>query len=49
MVGASDGRTYRGEKKLGVSVFDFTLPQQNAKNPGSRFIGYAKIPGQEGS
>ena len=49
MVGASDGRTYRGEKKFGVSVFDFTLPQQNAKNPGSRFIGYAKIPGQEGS
>jgi cell wall-associated NlpC family hydrolase len=45
MVGASDGRTYRGEQKFGVSVFDFVLPKPNAKNPASRFIGYAKIPG----
>ena len=44
MVGASDGRTYRGDKKFGVSVFDFALPRPNAKNPSSRFIGYAKIP-----
>jgi cell wall-associated NlpC family hydrolase len=44
MVGASDGRTYRGEQKFGVSVFDFALPRANAKNPSSRFIGYAKIP-----
>ena len=44
MVGASDGRTYRGEQKFGVSVFDFVLPKPNAKNPASRFIGYAKIP-----
>jgi cell wall-associated NlpC family hydrolase len=45
MVGASDGRTYRGEQKFGVSVFDFVLPKPNSKNPASRFIGYAKIPG----
>jgi peptidoglycan DL-endopeptidase CwlO len=44
MVGASDGRTYRGEQKFGVSVFDFTIPKPTAKNPASRFIGYAKIP-----
>jgi cell wall-associated NlpC family hydrolase len=44
MVGASDGRTYRGEKKFGVSVFDFVLPKPKAENPASRFIGYAKIP-----
>ncbi len=44
MVGASDGRTYRGDKKFGVSVFDFVLPKPNGKNPASRFIGYAKIP-----
>ena len=44
MVGASDGRTYRGKKMFGVSVFDFTIPKPNGKNPASRFIGYAKIP-----
>jgi cell wall-associated NlpC family hydrolase len=44
MVGASDARTYCGEKKFGVSVFDFVLPKPNAENPASRFIGYAKIP-----
>src|SRR4029077_19296931 len=26
MVGASDGRTYNGERRFGVSVFDFRLP-----------------------
>lgn len=42
MVGASDGRSYRGKKCYGVSVFDFVLPA--AESP-SRFVGYAKIPG----
>lgn len=42
MVGSSDGRTYRGKKCFGVSVFDFRLPKAESK---SRFIGYAKIPG----
>jgi len=41
MVGASDGRTYRGKKCFGVSVFDFRLPAKESK---SRFIGYARIP-----
>ena len=42
MVGSSDGRTYRGKKCFGVSVFDFRLPKPGAKG---RFIGYARIPG----
>jgi len=42
MVGASDGRTYRGKKQFGVSVFDFRLPARESK---SRFVGYARIPG----
>ena len=44
MVGASDGRTFRGNKKFGVSVFDFVIPKPEGKNPMSRFIGYAEIP-----
>jgi peptidoglycan DL-endopeptidase CwlO len=45
MVGASDGRTYRGEQKFGVSVFDFVMPKsKNARDSDTRFIGYAKIP-----
>jgi peptidoglycan DL-endopeptidase CwlO len=44
MVGASDGRTFRGDKKFGVSVFDFVIPKSEGRNPMSRFIGYAEIP-----
>lgn len=42
MVGSSDGRSYRGKKCFGVSVFDFRLPKEGAKG---RFVGYARIPG----
>lgn len=46
MVGASDGRTYRGQKRNGVSVFDFAMPRTPiADEPRSTFIGYARIPG----
>jgi peptidoglycan DL-endopeptidase CwlO len=48
MVGASDGRTYEGEKQFGVSVFDFkTARAKGASTSGThpRFVGYAKIPG----
>ncbi len=45
MVGASDGRSYRGKKCFGVSVFDFRLPKPESK---SKFLGYAKIPGLAG-
>lgn len=42
MVGASDGRTLRGKKQFGVSVFEFRIPKAKSK---SRFVGYASIPG----
>jgi peptidoglycan DL-endopeptidase CwlO len=48
MVGASDGRTYDGKQRFGVSIFDFKL----SKPPGSNdaklspvFVGYGPIPG----
>ena len=46
MVGSSDGRAYRGQKRNGVSVFDFTMPRTPAGgDQRSTFIGYARIPG----
>jgi len=45
MVGASDGRTYRGKKQNGVSVFDFTISKPTGeKSSSARFIGYGEIP-----
>ncbi len=41
MVGASNGRTYKGRKIYGVSVFDFILPPAGST---SRFLGYSCIP-----
>ncbi|MEK7952918.1 C40 family peptidase [Luteolibacter soli] len=37
MVGASDGRTYRGTKRSGYGVFDFKLPKPGSK---AKFLGY---------
>lgn len=51
MVGASDGRTYGGEARYGVSVFDFKLsqpPRDNDAKIHPRFIGYAHVPGISG-
>jgi peptidoglycan DL-endopeptidase CwlO len=49
MVGASDGRSYDGVRRFGVSVFDFKLPNgtPNKSDPDliPRFEGYAPIPG----
>ncbi|PZR71164.1 MAG: hypothetical protein DLM73_16310 [Chthoniobacterales bacterium] len=49
MVGASDGRTYKGESRYGVSVFDFKIPKAPSKTEEGRtspsFIGYGHIPG----
>ena len=48
MVGSSDGRTYQGEKRFGVSIFDFkTSPAKETTDSGRqpRFVGYGKIPG----
>ena len=46
MIGSSDGRTYHGQKRNGVSVFDFHMPRTPAEgDQRSTFIGYARIPG----
>ena len=49
MVGATDGRSYDGTPRYGVSVFDFRMPsgKPNKDDPGltARFEGYASIPG----
>lgn len=50
MVGASDGRTYNGKPRWGVSVFDFKMPPANPdpdKLTMPLFVGYARIPGLE--
>lgn len=41
MVGASDGRTYKGRQIYGVSIFDLQLPKPSS---ASRFLGYGCIP-----
>lgn len=41
MVGASDGRTFEGKARNGVSVFDFRIPPKGSK---SKFIGYGSLP-----
>jgi peptidoglycan DL-endopeptidase CwlO len=51
MVGASDGRTYKGQSRFGVSVFDFKVSPLKAtedNRPGPTFVGYAHIPGLSG-
>lgn len=48
MVGASDGRTYKGESRYGVSVFDFKVARTSKTDEGRltpTFIGYGHIPG----
>ena len=50
MVGSTDGRSYDGKSRWGVSVFDFkanaTAPQADPqKKTRSVFVGYAHIPG----
>ncbi len=46
MWGSSDGRSFDGKQRWGVSVFDFTMPKADSTS-GSRavFLGYARIPG----
>jgi cell wall-associated NlpC family hydrolase len=48
MFGASDGRSYNGVQRWGVSVFDFKMPKNDPNNTEKRrvdFVGYARIPG----
>lgn len=49
MVGSSDGRTYDGQQRYGVSVFDFKLPRVEKedatdKRPHPTFVGYGHVP-----
>ena len=48
MIGSSDGRTYDGKQRWGVSVFDFKIPpppkSEDAKI-SPVFVGYGRIPG----
>lgn len=46
MIGSSDGRTYRDQRRNGVSVFDFKMPKAATKGDAqSVFVGYGRIPG----
>lgn len=48
MIGSSDGRTYEGTQRFGVSVFDFKAGRVKEDATGDsspRFVGYGKIPG----
>ena len=48
MFGSSDGRSYDGIQRWGVSVFDFKMPKNDPNNTEKRrvdFVGYARIPG----
>ncbi len=48
MFGASDGRSYDGIQRWGVSVFDFKMPKletNNGDKPRVDFVGYGRIPG----
>jgi cell wall-associated NlpC family hydrolase len=52
MAGSSDGRTYQGVARWGVSVFDFQGGQTSrdpAKAGRGGFVGYATIPGLRAS
>jgi cell wall-associated NlpC family hydrolase len=47
MIGASDGRTYHGESRYGVSVFDFKISAPAVTNEGRlspMFVGYGHVP-----
>jgi cell wall-associated NlpC family hydrolase len=49
MFGSSDGRSYDGLQRWGVSVFDFKMPRteegEAQGKPGPVFVGYGRIPG----
>lgn len=44
--GSSDGRSYEGQRRCGVSIFDFHLPKPGGK---AAFYGYGPAPGLPGS
>jgi cell wall-associated NlpC family hydrolase len=51
MIGSSDGRTYDGKQRFGVSVFDFKMPPPPKSGDAKIspvFVGYGRIPGLTG-
>ncbi len=51
MLGSSDGRTYDGKQRFGVSVFDFKMPpppQSGDAKLSPVFVGYGRISGLSG-
>ena len=51
MVGASESRSSKGQKKSGVGVFDFKVGRASAKQIDEStpvFVGYGRIPGMVG-
>ena len=52
MFGASDGRSYNGIQRWGVSVFDFKMPKVDPEQPDKPravFVGFARIPQLRGA
>jgi cell wall-associated NlpC family hydrolase len=48
MVGASDGRTYKGQQRFGVSILDFKVGRISSKSSEGTspvFVGYGRTPG----
>ena len=48
MVGASDGRSYKGQSRFGVGTFDFKVAQSGPRSREGAtpvFVGYGHIPG----
>ena len=45
MWGASDGRSFDGKQRWGVSAFDFTMPKADSVTSHALFLGYGRIPG----
>jgi peptidoglycan DL-endopeptidase CwlO len=48
MIGSSEGRTFKGQQRSGVNVFDFKVgraKQPKSDEPGPTFVGYARVPG----
>ncbi len=48
MIGSSDGRTFDGKQRWGVSVFDFKMPPPPKSGDAKIspvFVGYGRIPG----
>ena len=47
MVGSSDGRSFKGQQRWGVSVFDFKVSRRESANGALTpvFVGYGRLPG----